>query len=136
MTNQGKANRNKGAAFERHVATELRAVYPDARRGYQRRSGSDEPDIAGTPWWVECKVSKGTPQVYRAYWQAERDSDGRSILVVSKQDRTDPLVTLTLSDFLDLLSRLAGNLRVNENQTLDPQPCDSNAEHCSSWPLD
>ena len=136
MVSQGKANRDKGAAFERFIAGMLRDVYPDARRGYQRRSGSDEPDIQGTPWWVECKVSKGTPQVYRAYWQAEKDTDGRAVLVISKQNRTEPLVSMTLGDFLDLLSRLAGPVEVEPNATLDPQPCTANDQQCTGWPLD
>jgi len=90
----GRASRTKGATFERKVAEIFREMYPEARRGYQRRSGSDEPDVAGTPWWIECKVGKGTPQVYRAWWQAMEATDGRACMVVSKQDRTEVLVTL------------------------------------------
>ncbi len=115
----GRASRNKGAAFERLVANLLREIYPNARRGYQRRSGSDEPDVAGTPWWVEAKVSKATPQVYRAWWQAAKATDGRNIMVVSKQDRTEPLVTIALADLLALLSRLGGHVEVEAHPLLD-----------------
>jgi len=118
----GRASRAKGATFERKVAEIFREIYPEARRGYQRRSGSDEPDVAGTPWWIECKVGKGTPQVYRAWWQAMEATDGRACMVVSKQDRTEILVTLQLADLMALLQRAAGHLVTEEHAELDASP--------------
>ncbi len=115
----GRASRNKGAAFERRVAEIFREIYPEARRGYQRRSGSDEPDVAGTPWWIECKVGKATPQVYRAWWQAMEATDGRACMVVSKQDRTEILVTLQLADLLALLERAAAQSGLKVHAALD-----------------
>jgi hypothetical protein len=115
----GRASRNKGATFERRVAEIFREIYPEARRGYQRRSGSDEPDVTGTPWWIECKVGKGTPQVYRAWWQAMEATDGRACMVVSKQDRTEILVTLQLVDLLALLERAAGQSGLRVHAALD-----------------
>ncbi len=115
----GRASRNKGAAFERRVAEIFREIYPEARRGYQRRSGSDEPDVAGTPWWIECKVGKATPQVYRAWWQAMEATDGRACMVVSKQDRTEILVTLQLVDLVALLERAAGQSGLKVHAALD-----------------
>jgi len=118
----GRASRNKGATFERQVAEIFREIYPEARRGYQRRSGSDEPDVTGTPWWIECKVGKGTPQVYRAWWQAMEATDGRACMVVSKQDRTEILVTLQLADLMALLQRAAGHIVTEEHAELDASP--------------
>ncbi|MCP4241727.1 MAG: hypothetical protein GY772_14300 [bacterium] len=120
----GRASRNKGAAFERRVAEIFREIYPEARRGYQRRSGSDEPDVAGTPWWIECKVGKATPQVYRAWWQAMEATDGRACMVVSKQDRTEILVTLQLADLLALLERAAGQSGLKVHAALDADALD------------
>ena len=119
----GRASRNKGASFERQVAEIFRAIYPAARRGYQRRSGSDEPDVAGTPFWIECKVSKSTPQVYRAWWQASEATDGRACMVVSKQDRTEPLVTLQLHDLMALLDLAAGHTVLQDpDETAEDEP--------------
>ena len=115
----GRASRAKGASFERKVAEVFREIYPEARRGYQRRSGSDEPDVAGTPWWIECKVGKGTPQVYRAWWQAMEATDGRACMVVHKQDRTEVLVTLELADLVALLERAAGQSGLKVHAALD-----------------
>lgn len=120
----GRASRNKGATFERRVAEIFREIYPEARRGYQRRSGSDEPDVAGTPWWIECKVGKATPQVYRAWWQAMEATDGRACMVVSKQDRTEILVTLQLADLLALLERAAGQSGLKVHAALDADALD------------
>ncbi len=124
----GRASRNKGAAFERRVAEIFREIYPEARRGYQRRSGSDEPDVAGTPWWIECKVGKATPQVYRAWWQAMEATDGRACMVVSKQDRTEILVTLQLADLLALLERAAAQSGLKVHAALDADAPDLPAD--------
>jgi hypothetical protein len=40
-------------------------------------------------------------------------------MVVSKQDRTEPLVTIALSDLLALLARLAGHVQVEAHPLLD-----------------
>ena len=48
--------RRKGAVWEREGAQALRVLFPSARRGLsQVRSGREEPDIEGTPYWVEAK---------------------------------------------------------------------------------
>ena len=132
----GRASRAKGASFERKVAEIFREIYPEARRGYQRRSGSDEPDVAGTPWWVECKVGKGTPQVYRAWWQAMEATDGRACMVVSKQDRTEILVTLQLADLMALLERAAGQVGLRAHAALDADAPDLPSDDAASPSVD
>jgi len=57
--------------------------------------------------------------VYRAWWQAAKATDGRNIMVVSKQDRTEPLVTIALADLLALLARLGGHVEVEAHPLLD-----------------
>ncbi|MCP4243139.1 MAG: hypothetical protein GY772_21505, partial [bacterium] len=65
---------------------------------------------------------KGTPQVYRAWWQAMEATDGRACMVVSKQDRTEVLVTLQLADLMALLQRAAGHIVTEEHEELDASP--------------
>lgn len=57
----GKAQREKGKRGERMLAEELRNTFPELaeqiRRGWQSRSGSDDPDVVGVPGvWFESKV--------------------------------------------------------------------------------
>lgn len=98
----GKRSRDKGAAFERAVANVLALVFPGAKRGLvQSRSAKEAPDVIGTPWWVECKVG-AKPNILGAFGQAKEASDGRPVLVVVKVDRHEPLVTMTLAEFVKL----------------------------------
>lgn len=57
MTLGGASRRRKGHDWEREVAALFRSVgYPEARRGWQARSGTDDPDIVGVPgYWIECR---------------------------------------------------------------------------------
>lgn len=98
----GKRSRDKGAGFERAVADVLRIVWPDAKRGLQQsRCAKEAPDVTGTPYWVECKVG-AKPNILGAFDQAKEATDGRPVLVVTKVDRHEPLVTLALVDFIKL----------------------------------
>lgn len=101
-------SRAKGIAFEREVATAFQVVYPGARRGLsQPRSGKETPDVEGTSWWIEAKRGR-RPNVPRAIEQAKAASDGRPVLVVSRADRGETLVTLRLTDALPLLAAARG----------------------------
>lgn len=96
----GKRSRDKGAGFERAVADVLRILWPNAKRGLQQtRNAKEAPDVTDTPWWVECKVG-AKPNILGAFDQAKDATDGRPVLVVTKVDRHEPLVTLTLADFV------------------------------------
>lgn len=99
---RGRRSRRKGKAFEREIASAMRAAgFGEARRGLQSRGGGEVPDVEGTPWWVECKVGK-SPRVLAAYEQAREATDGRPVLVVTKWDRGPTLVTMDLSTFLEM----------------------------------
>jgi hypothetical protein len=89
-------SRNKGAAWERQVANELKPYFPNARRGLgQARSAGEVSDVEGTPWWVECKRMKRC-SIEAAWRQAEAATDGRPILVVTRDDRAEALATLMM----------------------------------------
>jgi hypothetical protein len=85
----------------------LRPYYSKAARGYQTRGGSkDAPDVDGTPFYVECKVG-AKPNIIGAMKQANEalfdSKDSRPPLVITKLDRTEPLVTMRMREFLILL---------------------------------
>ena len=94
--------RVKGANFERWVAGRLREVWPTARRGLgQCRDGREVADCDRNPYWIECK-SDQRRSIDAAVRQALAATDGRSIVVVSKRNRQEPLVTMRLEDWLAL----------------------------------
>lgn len=95
-----KASRDKGKRGEREIATMLRDLYPDARRGFQSRQGDDEADVECTPWWVEVKRVARNEQPRKAMEQAAAATDGRVPVVFSRRDNTDWLVTMRAADWL------------------------------------
>ena len=99
----GKAERLKGHNFEREIARALRPYFPEARRGLQYRDGADAPDVEGTPYHFEAKVGK-RPNIFAAYKQAKEATDGRPVVVVTKKDYHEVLVTVNLQTFLELVS--------------------------------
>ena len=120
----GKLSRDKGKRFEREVARRIREeLGGDVQRGHQSRSGKDASDITGASWpfWTECKVGQ-RPNIIAAIKQAKRDTDGRPVLVVSKRDREETLVTMEWSTFSELLqgvARVWAALAESERETLE-----------------
>jgi Holliday junction resolvase len=103
-----KLSRTKGAKFEREIATVLRELWPEAKRGIgQTRMGSEVPDVDGTPYWVEAKHRK-VISVHEAVRQATEATDGRPIMIIHKRDHEAPLVTFTLDQALCLLRATIG----------------------------
>lgn len=99
------ASRRKGASGEREAAALLRHIWPRARRGFQTRDGADQPDVDGTPWWVEVKRAKRIQWVAalrQALHAISRGKDRRPPLVVGREDGGEWLVMLRLDDFLAL----------------------------------
>ncbi len=100
MTN----SRRKGHNFERATATALKGLWPESKRGIQYTGGGEAPDVDGTPYWVECKCGKRT-NIKAAVKQATEASDGRPIVVISKNDREPTLVTMLFGDWYGLHER-------------------------------
>ena len=117
-----KAQRVKGARFERRIARDIEAAIEDvsARRGRQDYSGEIEPDVvlsgAGLESlpiepWIECKAGKNPP-IWGAWKQAcdavERQDkpNGYSPLVVVHRDGGP---TLAIIDWYELLAVLASH---------------------------
>ena len=99
---RGKFSRSKGPGFERDVVKALRPVFgSDVKRGLQSREGAEQCDCEGTPYWVECK--RGRKVNWRpALKQAQADSDGRTPVVVLREDREDAVVVMRFDDWLSL----------------------------------
>lgn len=105
-----RAQREKGKRTEREFARRIARIYPDAHRGAQSRSGRDGCDVEKTPWWIECK-SRASIAAFRFLEQAERDTDGRPVLVRLREDGdTKGAVLLREEDFLLLLEAAQGRI--------------------------
>jgi len=103
----GRLARAKGKSFERAVAIDFRAVFPNARRTLtQQRDSGEEPDINIPGWWVEAKAHKRVT-IRKAFEQAvdeiQRARSTAKPVAVTKDNGTEPLATLRLSDFIELL---------------------------------
>lgn len=99
---KGKLAITKGKAFERAVAIVMRSIWPGAKRGIgQARAGGEVPDVDGTPYWVEAKHRKRV-SIRKAWDQATEATDGRPVLLVTREDRRPTLVTMGIDEFVRL----------------------------------
>jgi hypothetical protein len=100
----GRSQRDKGKRGERHAVQLLLPIYPDARRSANQSGGAVQPDVDGTPFWVEAKTGKSIG-LWAALRQAQDDrkaaKDGRPILLYLRRDRTDPVVVMLASEFVE-----------------------------------
>jgi hypothetical protein len=120
----GRMSRNKGAAFERWVANELKKAGLPAKRGLgQARSASEVPDVDLPGWWVECKRHRRCDR--EAAWRQAVEASvgsGRTPVAICKDDYGQPtatwqpivevggirvavLVTARLEDWIDAVVR-------------------------------
>lgn len=102
----GKSERDKGARFERLIANVLKGRGYEARRGQQYSGANGDADVVGLPGvHIECKAVERL-NLLDAYRQSERDArEGEVPVVVHKKSRGPVLITLALSDYLDLYER-------------------------------
>jgi hypothetical protein len=101
----GAYNRQKGANYERELVHILRQVFTgeDVKRGLQYRSGMECPDVECPLLWVEAK-RMARPNIRAAYKQAaDACPSGRIACAITKANREESLVTLSLEDFCELL---------------------------------
>ena len=103
----GALSRRKGAAYERHVATRLRDLYPNAERGLgQARAGHECADVEGCPLWLQTKHGQ-RPNILAALEQGERDAraanDGRPVAAIVRRNGGQDVIAMHLDDFLALV---------------------------------
>lgn len=99
--------RNKGANFERSIARILRLIYPNAKRGSQTFHHMDvkikDEDIVNVPYHLELSCGNGE-SIWSKMRQAKRDlkytGSDKVPIVVKKRDREQPVVMMSLRDFL------------------------------------
>lgn len=104
MTISKRGCREKGAQFERELVRRFREAMPGAevKRGLQSRTGQEVPDVAAASFWIEAKRMKQC-NIRAAYRQASGDAaKGWIPVAVTRDDRSEALVTLSLEDFLEL----------------------------------
>lgn len=98
-------SKQKGARFERHLASLFREYGYDARRTAQYCGNTgDASDVVGLPGLhIEAK-HQNQMRLYEWVSQAKRDSKGTGNLpaVFHKKDYAEILVTMTLDDFMNL----------------------------------
>lgn len=98
-------SKQKGARFERHLASLFREYGYDARRTAQYCGNTGEAsDVVGLPGLhIEAKHQEQM-RLYEWMSQAKRDSEGTGRLpaVFHKKNNAGILVTMTLEDFMNL----------------------------------
>lgn len=98
-------SKQKGARFERHLASRFREYGYAARRTAQYCGNTgDASDVVGLPGLhIEAKHQEQM-RLYEWMSQAKRDSEGTGRLpaVFHKKNNADILVTMTFEDFMNL----------------------------------
>lgn len=101
----GKAQREKGKRGERMLAKELRELTgkENIKRGVQYHGGPDSPDVMGLDGvHIECKFVEKL-NVREALKQSEDDAgEGEVPVVIHKTSRQPWIVTMNLTDFVDM----------------------------------
>lgn len=105
----GKAQRTKGAVFEREIANDLGAMLhrPVKRNIGQARDGGD--DITLPPFRIECKRRAGIA-VYEWLEQCMAACQTADIpVVVARADKKDAVVVMRYVDFKVMAKAMIGS---------------------------
>lgn len=96
-------SKQKGARFERQLASKLRDLGYDARRTAQYCGNTGEAaDVVGLPGLhIEAKHQE-TMRLYEWMAQAKRDAKGGLPAVFHKKNNAQILVTMELNDFMEI----------------------------------
>ena len=108
-------SRNKGAAYERHVAGLFRTYNYKARRGQQFSGLNGDADVVGVPYiHIECKAVERL-NLYDAIAQAKRDArKGELPVVIHKKNYCNDLVTMEFEDWIKLYTEWEAGHNVDE----------------------
>ena len=98
-------SRQKGARFERSLASKLREYGYDCRRGQQYSGANGDADVVGLPGLhIEAKAVERL-NLYDAMAQSKRDArSGEIPVVMHKKNCSNILVTLELPEFMKIYS--------------------------------
>lgn len=112
-------SKQKGARFERQLASRFREYGYDARRTAQYCGNTgDASDVVGLPGLhIEAKHQEQM-RLYEWMSQAKRDSEGTGRLpaVFHKKNNAEILVTMTLDDFMNLYREFEAGFDFKEDR--------------------
>jgi Holliday junction resolvase len=110
-------SKQKGARFERQLASKFREYGYQARRTAQYCGNTgDASDVVGLPGiHIEAKHQE-TMRLYEWVSQAKRDAEGTGRLpaVFHKKNNAEILVTMTLEDWMNLYREWEAGFDLNE----------------------
>lgn len=114
-------SKNKGARFERTLASKFREYGYDARRTAQYCGNTgDASDVVGLPYiHIEAKAQE-TMRLYDWTDQAKRDAEangkGHLPAVFHKKNHCEILVTMTFDDWMKLYKEYETNKTLDEKE--------------------
>lgn len=111
-------SKQKGAQFERTLASKLREYGYDCRRGQQYCGANGDADVVGLPGiHIEAKACEQM-RLYDWMSQAKRDSEGTGRLpaVFHKKNYAEILVTMRLDDFMILYAEYAAGFDLDKGE--------------------
>lgn len=96
-------SKQKGAAYERHVASMFRSEGYEARRGQQFCGLNGDADVVNVPHLhIECKAVERL-NIYDAIAQAKRDARAGEVpVVIHKKNYCNDLVTMEFTEWIKL----------------------------------
>ena len=105
-------SKQKGARFERHLASKLREYGYDCRRGQQYCGANGDADVVGLPGLhIEAKHQE-TMRLYDWVAQAKRDAAGKKLpAVFHKKNNAEILVTLPMDAFMEIYREYEAGLQ-------------------------
>ena len=111
-------SKQKGAQFERTLASKLREYGYDCRRGQQYCGSNGDADVVGLPGiHIEAKACEQM-RLYDWMSQAKRDSEGTGRLpaVFHKKNYAEILVTMRLDDWMKLYGEYAAGFDLDKGE--------------------
>lgn len=111
-------SKQKGARFERHLASILKTDYGyDCRRGQQYCGANGDADVIGLPGiHIEAKHQEKM-QLYDWMAQSKRDAKpGEIPAVFHKKNNCEILVTIPLDSFMQIYSEWNSRIEVDINE--------------------
>lgn len=108
-------SKQKGARFERLLASKLREYGYECRRGQQYCGANGDADVVGLPYiHIEAKHQERM-QLYDWIEQAKKDARlGEYPVVFHKKNNADILVTMTFDDFMEIYKEFEASMTIEE----------------------
>lgn len=111
-------SKQKGARFERQLASKFREYGYNCRRGQQYCGANGDADVVGLPGiHIEAKHQE---KMYLYDWMAQAKADARPEeipAVFHKKNNADILVTLSFDDFIKLYREYEAGMFLQNNNT-------------------